>query len=65
MKPPEEFTPSFKEKDNEQQYYYSNGEWIKCGEDRIDSLWHKWVVAKNASRDSDDEGFSIFGFTNE
>ena len=57
----ENFTPLFKEKEDE-QFYYNNGKWIKCGESTIDSLWNSWVSSPKASRQFDEEGFLVFGY---
>ena len=56
------FKPSFKEKDNE-QFYYTHRKWVKCGESLINSLWIKWLSAKNADSIFDNDGFLVFGYS--
>lgn len=53
------FIPSFKENGND-QYYFEDGDWIKCGEDQIDSLWKHWIQSDGAKKVHQD-GFTIFG----
>lgn len=56
----ENFAPSWKENQKE-QYFYSDGNWIKCDEDDVHSLWLIWVVSENPSTDCQD-GFTIYGY---
>lgn len=56
------FQPIFKELDENNQYYYDNGNWIKCSENIINSLWNTWVVSKYAERQSDKDGYIIYGY---
>ena len=58
----ENFVPSFKEND-EEQFYFTDNNWIKCSESLIDSLWNSWVISKHAERYLDEDGFLIFGFS--
>lgn len=58
------FTPSFKEKENE-QFYFEDGKWVICGENIIALKWKVWVSAKNAKQFNDEEGFLVFGYVSE
>lgn len=57
----ENFTPLFKEKGDD-QFYFSDGKWVKCGENIINPLWNSWVVSQKASKQYDKEGFLVFGY---
>ena len=56
--------PLFKEKDKDNQYYYENGNWIKCDERKIENLWLTWVMNREnrSVRECDDYGYTIFGY---
>ena len=54
------FKPLFKEKKHE-QYYYENGNWIKCDESKIECLFGQWIMSKGTQKMTDEFGFLIFG----
>jgi len=58
------FSPSFKENEEGQQFIYRNQTWVECDEDLIDSLWKNWVSAPKAYKTMDEEGFVVFGYKN-
>lgn len=57
--------PAFKEKGSEQYYRDDEGNWIKCDETTIHSLWSVWVMAKGIKRYRDDDGFLVFDYKKE
>ena len=58
----ENFMPLFKEKDkNDQQYYFKDGEWKECEEDRVMSLYGYWVISKGAERYYNEDGYLVYG----
>jgi len=54
------FTPLFKER-GEDRFYLENGSWIKCDEEKIESLWYDWLMLPGAEYQQDEEGFTVFG----
>ena len=54
----------FKEK-KEQFYKDSKGNWIKCNEEKISSLWSKWAASDKALIQKEDkDGFTHFKYKN-
>lgn len=47
-----------------EQYYYKDGVWVKCSEDKIESLWYQWRFSENADRYTDEDGFTVYGYKN-
>ncbi len=56
---------AFKEKDGDQYYRDDHGNWIKCDEAKIHSLWGVWVMSKGITRYRDDEGYLVFDYKKE
>jgi len=54
-----EFEPIFKENDND-QFVYKNGEWVKSNELTINCLWRTWLVTEGALRKNID-GYIVYG----
>lgn len=53
----------FKENGPEKYYKDDNGNWVKCDEEKIESLWEVWVSSENAKKQYvDKEGFTVFEF---
>lgn len=57
----ENFTPEFKENDDT-QFVFINKTWKQCSEERIESLWRRWVSHKEAHNYRDEYGFTIYGY---
>jgi hypothetical protein len=54
---------SFKEKDENNKYYFDGAKWVKCGEEKIMELWTIWVISSNAkSQYIDEKGYIVFTF---
>ena len=55
---------AFKEKDKDNQFYRNeSGEWIKCDEEKIDSLWREWVLNKTGlSIKTTEDGFTVYDY---
>jgi len=56
------FTPSFKENNEDGQFYWDGSKWVACGEPMINELWQVWVSHDKADRFEDSDGFLIYGF---
>jgi len=54
---------SFKEKDENNKYYFDGAKWVKCDEEKIMELWNIWVVSSNAkSQYLNEKGYIVFTF---
>ena len=58
------FTPVFKEKDDDNQFFFQNNVWVKCTEETINLLWEVWVCSEKAHKEYEGD-FTIFGYLNK
>lgn len=57
----ENFTPVFKERNEDEYFYFDGNDWIECDEDKIHSLWSNWIMSKNGTKHLQDDGFTVYG----